>query len=164
MKKIFKFMMMALAAVVLAVGFAACSSDDDDNDGPTPENPTMKESYMKLKLTFSEDYLSVFDVTLSYTDIDGSTKTETITTKEYSKNVTYTKTPSTMSCQVKVNKKKVDYSAKDSYDFTYSYDVVLAKEGVLSSIAQNVSAPKNSSTIVDFVNRCDGKNIYSISK
>ena len=104
MKKIFKFMMMALAAVVLAVGFAACSSDDDDNDGPTPENPTMKESYMKLKLTFSEDYLSVFDVTLSYTDIDGSTKTETITTKEYSKNVTYTKTPSTMSCQVKVNK------------------------------------------------------------
>ena len=58
----------------------------------------------------------------------------------------------------------VDYSAKDSYDLTYSYDVVLAKEGVLSSIAQNVSAPKNSSTIVDFVNRCDGKNIYSISK
>lgn len=31
MKKIFKLMMMALAATVLTIGFAACSSDDDDS-------------------------------------------------------------------------------------------------------------------------------------
>lgn len=31
MKKIFKLMMMALAAIVLTIGFAACSSDDDDS-------------------------------------------------------------------------------------------------------------------------------------
>lgn len=31
MKKIFKLMMMALAATVLTIGFAACSSSDDDD-------------------------------------------------------------------------------------------------------------------------------------
>lgn len=31
MKKIFKFMMMALVATVMTIGFAACSSDDDDS-------------------------------------------------------------------------------------------------------------------------------------
>lgn len=31
MKKIFKLMMMALAATVLTIGFAACSSDDNDS-------------------------------------------------------------------------------------------------------------------------------------
>lgn len=32
MKKIFKFMMMALVATVMSIGFAACSSDDDDDN------------------------------------------------------------------------------------------------------------------------------------
>ena len=154
---------MALAAVVLSVGFAACSSDDDDNNGGSKPNPTEKSSYMQLKFNFSEDFLSIFDVTLSYTDADGSTKTETITNKEYSKNVTYAKTPSTISYEVKPTV-KANYPTKDTYAISYSYEATLVKNGSTKSGGNSGSTSVKGDNVAEFIKLYGGKKLFGDSK
>ena len=142
MKKVFKFMMMALVAIVMSAGFAACSSSDDDSSTPvtpgggnTPETPaeTQKAS-TTIRLKFSQDILDAAKLVISYTDVDGKTKKEEITTTEYSKDINYTNgipSSSNMKFDVILTKKS-SYPEKDSY---YVYQSNKGSEIIRNSIS-----------------------------
>lgn len=159
MKKVFKFMMMALAAVVLTVGFAACSSDDEEDK---PINPEKTESYLDLNLTFTDDILAVFDVTVTYTDATGSDKTETVTNKEFSKKITYSKAPSTIAYSVKVVK-KATIPAQDSYKIGCTTKTTLCKNGKGVLHSTSVNTQTSASKLDAYINRVNGTDILGKS-
>lgn len=163
MKKVFKFMMMALAAVVLTVGFAACSSDDDDDNGGSKPEPTEKASYLEMNFSFSEDMLSLFDLTVTYTDVDGSNKTETISTVDYSKKVNYTKAPSKIAYEVKAAK-KANYPTKDSYAIKISYSHKISKNGEYGSGGISTTTTIKGDKVEDLIKKYDGKTVFGGSK
>lgn len=83
--KAFKYLNMAIVAVMMSIAvFSSCSSDNDDmagdKDKTSEKAKTSKDSYSKLKLKyyFGLDFFKSFDVTVSYTDVNGSQKTENI--------------------------------------------------------------------------------------
>lgn len=83
--KAFKYLNMAIVAVMMSIAvFSSCSSDNDDmagdKDRTSEKAKTSKDSYSKLKLKyyFGLDFFKSFDVTVSYTDVNGSQKTENI--------------------------------------------------------------------------------------
>ncbi len=83
--KAFKYLNMAIVAVMMSIAvFSSCSSDNDDmagdKDQTSEKAKTSKDSYSKLKLKyyFGLDFFKSFDVTVSYTDVNGSQKTENI--------------------------------------------------------------------------------------
>ena len=120
MKKIMKMMAMALVAVAMTVGFAACSSSDDDNNGGGGSQSITGK--LNMNFTFSEDLLAVADIKVTYIDSDGKTeKTEDITTTTFNKEITYNSLPVTTSYTLQatlkssytVDKEKYDISIKD---------------------------------------------------
>ncbi len=83
--KAFKYLNMAIVAVMMNIAvFSSCSSDNDDmagdKDQTSEKAKSSKDSYSKLKLKyyFGLDFFKSFDVTVSYTDVNGSQKTENI--------------------------------------------------------------------------------------
>ncbi len=83
--KAFKYLNMAIVAVMMSIAvFSSCSSDNDDmagdKDQTSEKAKSSKDSYSKLKLKyyFGLDFFKSFDVTVSYTDVNGSQKTENI--------------------------------------------------------------------------------------
>lgn len=128
MKKTFKLMMMALVAIVMSVGFAACSSSDDD-DNNTPEQPEQPKTYgfTNLRLEFSDDLLAIANVSLTYTAEDGTTKTEAVTTTKISKDITYTKETTDAMYAIKI-------TLKENYEEKDLYHIVIDNTGTSSSV------------------------------
>ena len=103
MKKIMKMTAMALAAVALVVGFAACSSDDDDNKN-TPEEEISVQSTISYDIKksidvdksrypdtmFNPDFIKT---TITYYDENNKEITEEIKDGKFSKTITYKKFP-----------------------------------------------------------------------
>ena len=104
MKKIMKMTAMALAAVALVVGFAACSSDDDDNKTPEEKGEmtvttTISYDINEAIATDKADYPdAVFNpdfikTTITYYDENNKEITEEIKDGKFSKTITYKKFP-----------------------------------------------------------------------
>ena len=104
MKKIMKMATMALAAVALVVGFAACSSDDDDNKTPEEKGEmtvttTISYDINEAIATDKADYPdAVFNpdfikTTITYYDENNKEVTEEIKDSKFSKTITYKKFP-----------------------------------------------------------------------
>ena len=109
-------MAMALVAVAMTVGFAACSSSDDDNNGGGSSQPLVGK--LKMGLTFSDDLLAIADIKITYTDSDGKTeKTEDITTTTFNKEITYTSLPVTTNYALQITLKS-NYTEKDKYNLS----------------------------------------------
>lgn len=120
MKKVFKLMMMALAAIVMSAGFAACSSsDDDDNNGGSSDNGNYA---LDINLTYSEDLLSLFDITVTYTDANGQDKTEAVTSTTFQKQITYTSKPSVIKYTINRTRKSTTPD-KDKFDITIAENI-----------------------------------------
>ncbi len=92
--KAFKYLNMAVVAVMMSIAvFSSCSSDNDDLAGDKNKTSekveTSKESYSRLRLKyyFGQDFFKSFDVTISYTDVNGSQKTENISEANCEKKV-----------------------------------------------------------------------------
>ncbi len=83
--KAFKYLNMAIVAVMMSIAvFSSCSSDNDDlagdKDKTSEKAKISKGPYSKLRLKyyFGLDLFKSFDVTVSYTDVNGNKKTENI--------------------------------------------------------------------------------------
>lgn len=124
-KNILKLMMMAIAALFLSVGFAACSSDDDNNGGTTntPEAVTGK---LSLNFTVTEDLFNVADIKVTYSDETGKDVTETLSSAEFNKTVTYTQLPVTSKYSIKATLKD-NYPQKSTYKFGINYSYSFRK-------------------------------------
>lgn len=129
MKKWMKMMAMALMAVAMTVGFAACSSSDDDNNGDTPGSATVVGGKVEYNITIPEDLLAVANVNFVYKDENGNDKTESVTSKDFKKEIIYNKLPATAYSYFEVKLKK-NYTHKETYDFSYEKTIYF---GTISS-------------------------------
>lgn len=126
-KNIFKFMMMAIAALFLSVGFTACSSDDDDNNnGNTPGASEAVTGQLRLNFTVTEDLFNVADIKVTYSDETGKDVTETLSSAEFNKTVTYTQLPVTSKYSIKATLKD-NYPPKSTYKFGINYSYSFRK-------------------------------------
>ena len=151
MKKIMKMATMALAAVALVVGFAACSSDDDDNKTPEEKGEmtvttTISYDINEAIATDKADYPdAVFNpdfikTTITYYDENNKEVTEEIKDSKFSKTITYKKFPAKVGFTLNyelVDENNIDLSK--SYVFIRQENVprftIQQGENVLSSFA-----------------------------
>lgn len=81
MKKLF---LMSLVALV-SMAFTACG--DDDKDSPVePVTPTAK-AYAEYTINIADEFVKYYDVTATYTTLDGTTVEEKITTGNVTKRI-----------------------------------------------------------------------------
>lgn len=75
MTKAFRIVAIMLG-MVMSMGFVSCGDDDDEPSNPTTTENDVTVSY---NVTLSQAYYDYFNITVTYTDINGNEKTETIT-------------------------------------------------------------------------------------
>lgn len=132
------FMFAFLATCLVA--FTACSSDDDDNDS----NSETLYATMTYSFKVNEELFSMADITVSYTDADDKTVTETISTTKWSKAVTK-KCPCTFSdMTVTLTQKEGFEVEKDMYDVGMGYGYLI-KSG--TDVLWNFNVPLSSDYI-----------------
>ncbi len=113
MKKILMTLAAVLCCAMTTTVFTACSSDDDSSKNDA-EASTPVTGVMMCYFEPSEDELTLFDVTVEYTDASGKQQTETIT-GAWKKTITYTTLPVNVSMVVKQSLKPNVEMTKDSY-------------------------------------------------
>lgn len=138
MKKIMKMMAMALVAVAMTVGFAACSSSDDDNNGGGSSQSLVGK--LNMNLTFSDDLLAIADIQITYTESDGQTKkTENITTNTFKKEITYNSLPVATSYTLQITKKS-SYTEKEKYNLSIQNGSSISStrgDGTINGLKEN---------------------------
>lgn len=165
---------MAIAAIFLSVGFTACSSDDDDNNnGNTPGASEAITGKFTLDFTVSEDLLNVADVNVTYTDENGRDVTETLSSTEFQKTVTYTKLPVTAKYSIKATLKST-YATKDKYNLGFNYShkfqklkgekILDTKENGSGQNLNGIKAEKLSQAITQFNKDIFPKAEYQFTK
>lgn len=130
-------MMMALVAIVMSAGFAACSSDDDDNN-KTPETPQKtKELYQQtIDLTFSEDLQKLYPLGIMVDIVDGDSINSSgqwigLNTKngQFKRELSFMKIPNVYSYIVDFSyydqEKIAELPEKESYDLTWTDNSVI---------------------------------------
>jgi len=122
---------------ILALVFAGCSSSDAHeevlNNITNTTGTTIR--YVAYAVRISGDLLNYGKTTVSYTDADGSTKTETVSNGFWAKTVTITQVPQIVSFVLNYD---VDESelTKDTYDFAVNASVTqLGSYEVFSSLS-----------------------------
>lgn len=171
-KNIFKLMMMAIAAIFLTVGFAACSSDDDNNGGTT-DSPEAVTGKLSLNFTVTDDFFNVADIKVTYSDETGKDVTETLSSSEFQKAVTYTQLPVTSKFSIKATLKD-NYPQKSTYNLgiNYSYKFLKLKgEKVIDHQGDNnvknlnsIKAENLNTAIKEFNNNLFPKGNYQFTK
>lgn len=102
--------------VCIAGTFAGCGSDDDDKSS----KPEFKEAKMKYEFSFGEEFRMLADFTVTYQDVDGTEKTETVTGNSWTKEFTATKLPFTTRVVLKAVSKNAVLD-RTSYNMTADY-------------------------------------------
>lgn len=137
--------LMTLAAVLCCTAlFSSCEKNNPDQPVEAPDT-TPVSAVMAYKLTVTDDLFSAFNLTVEYYDATGAIKTETMTSKEWTKNVKTNKLPATLGARVKIklkagfdSSKEGVFSAKHYYG--YEYYVVNKSDEKLGSAASNGSS------------------------
>jgi hypothetical protein len=135
--------LMTIAAVLCCAAlFTSCGKDNPAQ----PETPdtTPVSAVMDYKFTITDALFSAFNLTVEYYDATGAVKTETMTSKEWTKTVRTDKLPATLGARVKIQLKdgfdssqEGVFSAKHSYH--YEYYVVNKSNEKLGSTVSNGS-------------------------
>ena len=136
--------LMTLAAVLCCTAlFSSCEKNYPDQ--PKAPDTTPAASVMAYKFTVTDDLFSAFNLTVEYYDASGAVKTETMTSKEWTKTVKSNKLPATLGARVKIqlkdgfdSSKEGVFSAKHSYG--YEYYVVNKGNEKLGSTVSNGSS------------------------
>lgn len=112
-----KNLMTLAATLCCAALFTSCGKDNPDNQ-PAAQDTTPVAAVMTYNFSVTDDLLNAFTLTVEYYDAAGAVKTETMTTKDWTKTVKSDKLPATLGARLKIN-------LKDGFDST--------KEGVFSA-------------------------------
>lgn len=143
MKKVFKFMMMALVAIVMSAGFAACSSDDDDNN-KTPETPQKTKVYyhQTIDITFSDDLQALYPMGIAIDICEGDSANGPgpsigfNTAKHFEQDLSFMFIPTVYSYKVNFNLSYYDKEKiaalpeKESYDLTWTDNSIIQADTV----------------------------------
>lgn len=124
MKKLI-LLTMAVIAIILQTTMVACSSDDNNEQGE------QKASLFKYSFEFTDDVLTVADVTIGYIGADGVEESETVNTTSWSKTFTADKFGVSAGVTVTLQLKSGVKLTNDKYQigYTYSYTVKSTKDG-----------------------------------
>ena len=117
--------LMTLAAVLCCTAlFTSCGKDNPTQ--PEAPDTTPAAAVMDYKFTVTDDLFSAFTLTVEYYDAAGAVKTETMTSKEWTKTVKTNKLPATLGARVKIklksgfdSSKEGVFSAKHYYGYEY---------------------------------------------
>ncbi|MCR5841591.1 MAG: hypothetical protein K6G86_05885 [Bacteroidales bacterium] len=136
MKKI--LMAMAAAACCTAL-FTSCGKNNPDQ--PEAPDTTPAAAVMDYQFTVTDDLFNAFTLTVEYYDAAGAVKTETMTSKEWTKKVKTDKLPATLGARVSIklkdgfdSSKEGVFSAKHYYGYEY-YAVNKSNEKLGSTIS-----------------------------
>lgn len=110
----FRAMMLSLLVMLFAGSVVSCSSDNGDNSKDEPSVSIPAKGVMECYFKPSGDNLTLFDITVEYTDATGKVQTETIT-GEWNKTITYTTLPVNATMVVKQSLKPNVELTKDTY-------------------------------------------------
>ena len=136
--------LMTLAAVLCCASlFMSCGKDNPTQ--PEAPDTTPVSAVITYAFTVTDDLFSAFNLTVEYYDETGAVKTETMTSKAWTKTVKTTRLPATLGARVKVqlkdgfdSSKEGVFSAKHSY--SYEYYVVNKSNEKLGSTVSNGSS------------------------
>ena len=132
--------LMTIAAVLCCAAlFTSCGKNNPDQPG-TPDT-TPVSAVMAYNFTVTDDLFSAFNLTVEYYDAAGTVKTETMTSKEWTKTVKTDKLPATLGARVKIqlkdgfdSSKEGVFTAKHSYHYEY-YVVNKSNEKLGSTVS-----------------------------
>jgi hypothetical protein len=110
--------------------FLACSNEKQPQDTPLPEKTTADITY---ELSGGEDIITLFGISVTYTDATSSQAQETVTALPWSKTISVDSIPFTATMAV-------TYSGKSSYPDKPAYSV-----GMGGGISYRTSAGKSES-------------------
>ena len=116
-----KKFLMTLVAVLYCVNlFTSCEKGESDK--PTAKDTTPSHVVMDYALSVTDDIFNACTLTVEYYDADGTKKTETMTSKEWTKFVKPTKLPATMGASLFIKLKEGFDSSKDAlFDARHLY-------------------------------------------
>lgn len=78
-----KIMLMSLVAL-LSMAFTACGDDDDNNGGG---NGGKTQAYVEYTINISDEIVNYYDLTATYTTLDGTTVEEKLSTGKVTKRI-----------------------------------------------------------------------------
>lgn len=114
--KTIKYLFLAMVAIVSSAAFVACGSDDDEET-----KVETKKSSFYYAFSFSDDILSVADVTISYIGTDGVEKSETVTSTSWSKTFTENKYDVSAGVSLSMKLKNGVELTSDKYRIQYMF-------------------------------------------
>lgn len=120
---------MTIAAVLCCAAlFTSCGKNNpSQSDTPAPaKDTTPAAAVIVYSFTVTDDLVSAFNLTVEYYDAAGELKSETMTSKEWTKTVKSNQLPATLGARVKIQLKEgFDpskgnvFSAKHNYGYNY---------------------------------------------
>ena len=120
--------LMTLAAVLCCAAMLSSCGKVDPGQPEAPDT-TPVAAVMDYKFTVTDDLFNAFTLTVEFYDAAGTVKTETMTSKEWTKSVKTTKLPATLGARLKIKLKDGFDSSKDAafsakHYYGYKYNVV----------------------------------------
>lgn len=157
--KTFKYLFMPVVALMMGFAtFTSCSSDNDDKpvdkkDVPSEESHTKVSKYARLELKcyFGLDFFKYFDVKVSYSDLDGSLKTENVDASNCTKGILPVDTNPVYTYKQNVKYEKLPFDVNYKVEVTPKAGVTETSGSVGMGGAYTLSLFDQSSTY------CDGK-------
>jgi hypothetical protein len=149
---------VAVLAMMMCVSFTACGGDDDDDD-PVDPNAVAKVE-VGYTVTLSQAWYDYFDITVTYTGVDGSENTQTITENfTYKKSIEVGKALDVAAIQVVANPKSSYPAINDNDKYELKDQVTVQFYGYnASGSAVSYGNNQNSSTTMEF--EADGLKNY----
>lgn len=140
MKKIFSAVVVLIATIASTV-FVSCGSNNDDDKVNTQTVSIMLEP--------NDDVLTLFDISVVYTDGNGTTQTEAVTGK-FTKSFTVSKFPSTGTVSLKATPKSTITEGKYYPTINCTYQAgSLNRISKLGGLAVDVSSKEDAQTYAD---------------
>ena len=138
--------LMTIAAVLCCTAlFTSCGKNNPDQPETPTKDTTPVAAVMNYQLAVTDDLFNAFTLTVEYYDAAGAVKTETMTSKEWTKTIKTSKLPATLGARVTMklkdgfdSTKEGTFSAKHS--FHYEYYVVNKSDAKLGSTTSNGSS------------------------
>jgi hypothetical protein len=119
--KTFRFLKAAAMILGVALCFTLSACGDDDDDDPKPEENTYAKLLYDIQL--SDDYYTYFDINVSYTDIEGNTQSQNITSNwKYSKTLATAKAASAIQISVVATAKTTYPEPVEGTEYTLGYN------------------------------------------
>ena len=142
-----KMILVTLAAILCCTTlFTSCEKTlPDQPETPTTKDTTPVAAVMDYSFSVTDDLFNAFTLTVAYYDATGAVKSETMTSKTWTKSVKANQLPATLGARVMIKLKSgFDpaqmgvYNAKYTYNYEY-YVVNKSNEKLGETVSRGVS-------------------------